>query len=169
MHRLARYTPTVVLLACLSLVMAGCQAPVRLDLDSLERLDGFRQGDTVTLQALDGGTVEFTSDTALRIELKGAPAIQDRFLAIDFDGQRFVGDTGLARYQLRADEIREIGLGSDAIDGVEAVAAPIALVLVAAVITIVVAIAYFILTYDSGGGEGVRCDATLPDDGNHHE
>ncbi len=152
MHGLARHTPTVVVLASLSLVMAGCRAPARLDRDSLERLDGFRQGDTVALRTLDGQTVEFTSDTTLRIQLKGAPALQARFVAIDFDGQRFEGDTGLAHYQLDASEIEEVGLGSDAIDHVEAIAGPLAIVLVAAVITFIVAVAYIILTLEPGGG-----------------
>ncbi len=142
-----------ILVACFALAVSGCRAPIRLAVEDLSLLDGFRKGTGRTLIAPGGKKFSFDHRTRLRLELRGAPAIQGRFIAIDFDGRYFDGDTGLAQFRVSADEISEVWLGKPQAERALELTAwtIIGLVGVATTVLTLMIVAYFLWGGPSGG------------------
>ena len=150
-----RRSSAVILLACLALVVAGCRTTVRFGPEKLAILDGFRQGDEVAVVADADKVVHFTEDTLLHLSLKGAPAVTERFIAIDLVGEHFEGDTGLTRYRIALVDIEEVVLDPHSSPRWLRVLGWIGVGTLVALTTLVIW-AWYVITHSGGGSGGGR-------------
>lgn len=89
------HTQKAVIAACLCLAttLAGCNRNFRIAPDELNKLDGFRLGQSRALIDLNGRRIPFTEASYLTLAMVGRTKLAHRFYAIDIREGVFTGRT----------------------------------------------------------------------------